>query len=778
MNRFLNIVLCCMIVVSASAQKKKEYTNFQDTTFRLGEVSVMGFRQKKLETTKLDVPAAYLPVSTNSLSSTVLETRGIRNIQNAVRFLPGVRVQTSYGAFQRISIRGFDNSVIMVDGVRDERSSINNSFPFMDLSSVERIELLKGPASVLYGQSVVGGVLNIVRKAPTSKQHVNARMAYGSYNNLETTLGFGGKLLGPLNYIANFNYQTQDGWRDNGMKRLSGYIALGGKISEADELDIRIGAHRDYYPTEIGLPDVMPEDIYNTSDGSKYLNKGELLPGLDRKARYNSESDFMYNRNFNASVMWKHTFSEAAKLMNKFSYTDDDIDYFGTEDLAYLTSDKPIYKHYYMSGKNKKYISLDSFRYDFPLRFSHLAKTYNNQLELGGKFTTGNIKHNYLGGYSFISLVRDSYSGYDIGKNVYGPGVTGHGSVRNPHSIGWMETNFGKVSVQRTLMHGFYLQDLIEVNEKLKVLLAGRYDLYSYKRAGGVPTIDGHRTYDMPADTLFSRVTTGAFTYRVGAVYLPVEELSIYGSIGSYFKPISYFYSEDTRYFDRHGKEFFPTKDSKVFDPEQGYQVEVGARYAWADKLEANFSVFYINKWNIRQRLANKGSVVNGETLTKNIEGQVGRMDSKGFDVDLTYKPIAGLSFTTGYGYTDARVREINSNPFLNSDELKGKQYIRVPKHTFYLYGDYEVAEGTLKGLGANFDISYQDKVFRNSTNTMAFEAYWLANAGVSYKMQNNIRLALNVYNLLDDEYFNQSLGNQLVPSMPRNFMLSASYAF
>ena len=133
-------------------QPKREYTNFQDTTFQLSEISVTAKRPMQVEVMKLGVPAAYLPVTTNTLPSRLLANHGITNIQDAARFLPGVRVQTSYGAFQQISIRGFDHSIIMVDGVRDERSSINNSYPFMDLTSVERIELLKGPASVLYGQ--------------------------------------------------------------------------------------------------------------------------------------------------------------------------------------------------------------------------------------------------------------------------------------------------------------------------------------------------------------------------------------------------------------------------------------------------------------------------------------------------------------------------------------------------------------------------------------------------------------------------------------------------
>lgn len=71
----------------------------------------------------------------------------------------------------------------------------------------------------------------------------------------------------------------------------------------------------------------------------------------------------MYNRGFNVSVLYKHTFSKAFKLMDKLSYTYDDIDYFGTESLDYLTSDSPIYDHYYMTkdeqgNDTKKYICL------------------------------------------------------------------------------------------------------------------------------------------------------------------------------------------------------------------------------------------------------------------------------------------------------------------------------------------------------------------------------------------------------------------------------------
>ena len=114
----------------------------------------------------------------------------------------------------------------------------------------------------------------------------------------------------------------------------------------------------------------------------------------------------------------------------------------------------------------------------------------------------------------------------------------------------------------------------------------------------------------------------------------------------------------------------------------------------------------------------------------------------------------------------------------MDSDATKGKQYPRIPKNTFFVLGDYTVVKGVLRGFGVNFDVDFQDKVYRNNANSSYFDAYWLANLGFSYRLHNGIRLGLNIKNLFDKEYFNQSLGNQMVPSQPRNYMASLQYSF
>ena len=775
----------------AQAQEKKTYTNFADTTFNLQEVVVHTNRKARPQVTKLDVPMKYLPLSVNSLEAGSLEIRGIRNIQEATRFMPGIRIQTSYGAFQQISVRGFDHAVMMVDGIRDERSAINNSYPIPDLSSVESIELLKGPASVLYGHSAVGGILNIVRKAPSERPTVNARLAYGSFENKEATLGMGGKLVGPVNYYANVNYADQEGWRDNGNRRFSGYLALSAQITPDDRLEIRSGFNRDFYGTEIGLPPIMSNDIYNTTDDQLYLHKNDMLPGLDREARYNNESDFMKNYGWNISGQYTHQFSEGMKLTDRLSFSADDINYFGTETLDYLESDEPIYDHYYWKGPDeKRYICLDTVYLSYPLRFSHIAKTVSNSLELSGHFQTGEVKHNYMGGYAFVALNRNSYTGYNLGDDVQGPGLYSHVSVYDPHSMGYMTSKFSKATVTHHYANSLYLQDLLELGERWKVLAALRADFFRYLSASA-DTPTGKREYESHGS--FNRIRNKALTYRLGAVYLPHPNTSLYASFATFFKPIRTFYQDNVVYVDANGERFTPTRNEEVFKPEKGYQAEVGIKYDLNQLLHANASLFYIRKMNSTTTLSNNYEMeVDGQPVTGRVIGQVGTQDSKGFDFDVTLTPTPTLALTIGYGLNDSKIRRMKeikdpelaaavygNDPQASKDNLnsqEGNCLANVPNQTFYAYGSYTIPRGVLRDLEFHLSSSYTGKVYRDAANSTWFDPYWITDLGASYTINGHTRLTVNINNLFDNSYYNQALGNQLVPSMPRNFQVAISY--
>lgn len=757
-----------------------------DTALVIDEVEVIS-NSRKTSALKIDVPAKYIPVSSNTITAQTLQHRNITDIQTASRYLPGVRIRQTYGAFQQISVRGFDHSIIMLDGVRDERSSIDNSYPFMDLSAVERIELIKGPQSVLYGTSAVGGVLNVVRKAPSTKTEGFTKLAYGSWNNLNATIGYGGKFIGPFNYLATLNYQHTDGWRDNERYRRSGYLTIGGNMTQKDELTLRLGGQGDTYATEIGLPPMLTYDVYSASTGKVALPAFTQQSGLDKENRYNSHSDFMKNNNFNVSLDYKHEFGEYAKLSDRLSYSYDDIDYFGTEKLDYLKSDDPIYETFYVDKDKKKYICIDSIYYSSPLRFSHVAKTINNQLELSGEFYTGSVKHNYLGGYSIIYLRRCTYKGYDYKKDgtgtpensdLWGTALGAHGSIYDAESLGWMKTKYSTVTPQFRLQNGFYLHDVLDINEHWKAMVSARFDLYQYKSTS-LNTIGGKRDFDDISKSDYTGMSTKAFTYKAGVVYLPMENLSLYASYGTYFKPIYTFFKPNVIYIDGDGKRFFPDEDGgEVFKPEEGGQFEVGLKYEITPSLTLNGSVFSINKRNMTVNLQS-GVVDEIDNVEKTVTGQVGRMRSTGFDLDVTWEPITNMSLTAGYGFTDAKYKDVAKNDYLKDYNLKGNKFAYIPENTFYFLGDYTVPTGAVRGLGFNVSVSWQDKVYRNATNDSQYDGYWITDLGISYEIpRNHIRLGFNVNNLFDTDYFNQSLGDQFVPSEPTNWMASISYKF
>lgn len=792
MKKIIAIIpLAALCAGSLQAQEKRNYTNFQDTAFSIQEVVVQTAKKNVPQVTKLNVPMKYLPVSVSRVSGGSLEMRGIRDIQEAVRFMPGVRMQTSYGAFQQLSVRGFDHSVLMIDGVRDERSAINNSYPFPDLSAIESIELLKGPASVLYGHSAVGGILNVVRIAPKAEQTMNARIGYGSYDNKQATVGMGGRLIGPVNYYANVNFSDQEGWRNNQNQRFSGYLALSANITDKDVIDVRGAFNRDFYGTEIGLPDLMPADIFDANTDKKYLSAQQQLPGLNREARYNNESDFMKNHAWNVTAQYTHIFDNGFKLIDKLAYYDDDINYFGTEALDYLESEDPIYNHYYMKSGKKQYICLDTVYLSFPLRFSHISKTVSNSLELSGKLNTGIVTHNFVGGYSFSLMNRTSYTGYALGTDVQGPGLYSHVSVYDPHSMGYMTSKMSKAIPSHNYSNSIYVQDMLDINEHWKALVALRGDFFRYMQANA-PTPTGKREYDDADRTAYNRILNTSFTYRLGAVYLPHPNTSIYASFATFFKPIRTFYNATVIYVDADGYRSYPKSNEEIFKPESGYQAEAGVKYSLNNWLEANASAFYIRKQNATQTLAtNVEQEVDGVSTKMSIIGQVGVMDSKGFDLEATFTPVQSLAFTLGYGYTDARIREFKTvkDPELAAiiykdgngqleaaKKLEGNYQNNVPKNTFYAYGSYTIPKGVFKNLGFNLSTSYTDKVYRNTANSKWFDSYWITDLGASYILNNHVRLSVNINNLLSKEYTNQALGDQIVPSMPRNYQVAISY--
>ena len=168
--------------------------------------------------------------------------------------------------------------------------------------------------------------------------------------------------------------------------------------------------------------------------------------------------------------------------------------------------------------------------------------------------------------------------------------------------------------------------------------------------------------------------------------------------------------------------------------------------------------------------------VVDGSTVTKDIQGQVGRGMSKGFDFEIVVRPLPTLRFTTGLSWAEYRLRQIAESGRFSKykEENKNVRETGVPRTTFYAYADYTIPTGVLKNLSFQLSGNFKDKVFSDIKERIYTPALWLMDAGIYYTIKGHVSLALNINNLLDKEYFEKTT----VLGKPRNYQASVSYTF
>jgi|GEM_PF-90225 len=752
----------CKFSIDSSKENKAIKVEMTRTITVLDGVNVSAKAVRETEhVVKIAAPLKDIPLTTSSVGKDLLEQTDANSIHEALKYSTGVKPLVNYGGFQTFTMRGFGAPVIMLDGVRDERMNFSNSAPFTSLAAVERIEFLKGPASVLYGHTAVGGILNVVRKQPTKDFQGNFSASYGSWDTRRVQLGTGNSINDKLSYRFDTGFSDTEGWRDAEDKTLNAYLALNYELSESDLFEFRLAGNNDTYGTETGLPSVK-YDVFDQDDNLLY-QQGELPKNFDRSQRYNDPADFLDHENVNVSLKYTRKLSENSKLQIHTAYSDDLIDYFSTEELSYLTSDEAIYDSYYMSGDSKKYICLDTIQRTFPLRFSHETKTLQNTVDYSTRFDFAGMQHNFNAGYFYMYIDRKSFSGYNVydpiyeNKDVKGEGLLGKVAVVDPVlNQGDLQTKFSKVKIYNENVHGFFFQDLMDISSKVKVLIGARYDRFDMGNQSGIISSGRNITDKTEQKTIVNH----SFTYRLGTVYQPSENLSLYASYANFFKPKRTVFNENYIYLDKDGKEFTPKDGKEVFEAEDGYQLETGFKYQSNAKLHINGSIYYIKKNNIVEYLGKSED-------EKKIYGQVGVVDSKGFDLELNYKLLESLSFIAGYGFNIAKYREFSDNEFQNS---KQGNYIRNnPKNHVFAWAYYSVQKGTFKDFSLGFGIDYNDKMYVNSSNTYSLPGYCLFDASLSYR-KDKIYCKLKVNNLFDKNYYSSSVySNQYIPGMVSN---------
>ncbi|MBW4567471.1 MAG: TonB-dependent siderophore receptor [Tolypothrix carrinoi HA7290-LM1] len=441
-----------------------------------------GYRVPNASTaTKTDTPLRDIPASIQIVPRQVLQDQKAVRLQDAVQNVSGVTQAGNYGGTgaARYIIRGFEQDGNFRNGFRDA-----NFFTLSEIANLERVEILKGPASVLFGEAEPGGIINLVTKQPLSEPYYAADFTAGSYSFYRPTLD----ISSPLNadktllYRLNVAYQNSGSFRD---------FVDTERIFIAPSLTWKIGINTTL--------NVDFEYLNNNTQFDRGIvaigNRPAPIP-ISRFLGVPGENDSKTTA-YRAGYRLEHQFSENWQLRNALSITINKVNDNRAEP-GDLIDDRFLDRNF----TNAKFET----------------DTYSLQTEVIGKFTTGSIIHQPLLG---IELNRSE------GPLIFSRGILSPIDIFSPVNNSVIPTNPLTTFVNRQIRTdrlGIYLQDQITLLDNLKLLVGGRFDFTEEKN-----------------DNLLASTSTSqsdqAFSPRVGLVYQPIPAISLYASYSSSFVP-------------------------------------------------------------------------------------------------------------------------------------------------------------------------------------------------------------------------------------------------
>ncbi|MDF5720632.1 MAG: TonB-dependent siderophore receptor [Rhizonema sp. PD37] len=447
-----------------------------------GEVD--GYNRPDANTaTRTDTPLRDIPQSIQVIPQEVLKDQQITRIEDAVRNVSGVTPTAGYGGSNgNYTIRGFYADNNLRNGFRDP-----SFVTFTDPANIERIEVLKGPASVLYGRIDPGGVVNYVTKKPLSDPYYAAQFDIGSYSFYRPAIDLSGPLTADkrLLYRLNVGYENAGSFRDY-VNHETYIIAPVFTYKISDKTSLTLEAEYNKYNGTFDRG-FTPDAVRLNLPRSRFLGE----PGAD----YTREETRI-------GYILDHHFSNNWQIRNAFS--------------AQIANDRAI-------GVTPSSVSEDGLINRTNQDVPDYARSYSLQTDLVGKFNTGSIQHQLLFG---VELARDIFD-YDFKLGSF-PSIDPFNPVYGRTPISRVFDSDDSKDRAKTDTLGIYLQDQVTLLANLKLLVGGRYDIAQFN----------DKFTDLLANTQqLTNQQFDAFSPRFGLVYQPIQPISLYASYSRSFKP-------------------------------------------------------------------------------------------------------------------------------------------------------------------------------------------------------------------------------------------------
>lgn len=651
--------------------------------------------------TKTDTPVMETPVSIQVVPWAVMNDQKTPRIKDALENVSGVRPQPSLGQGNAFIIRGFSNRSRIYRNGLGLINGFGGSPGEFDTANLESIEVLKGPAAVLFGRIEPGGLINVTTKRPLDAPYYALEQQFGSYDYYRTLWDAGGPVTQDRSLLYRFSgaYQSNNSFRDFvSLDRVIVNPSVTWRIGDRTELTLNVEGFNQDFRADFGLPAIGKRpasipisrslDDPNTPQG----NLSHALVGTD----------------------FVHRFNDDWAVRNRFLAT------FSSNESTFVNP-APAFGN--ALNENTGIMDRNIFFQEGS------TEAYTTNLDLTGKFRLWETRHEVLVGFDFTRGFSEYHTqGNWIDPNpalaidIFNPGA----SYGIPRAM-YKDTLATAVnaplhySVAKTEWYGLYFQDHITLWDKLHILGGGRYDWAENGRGQG-------SSFNAAEKALPSTIRKDEeFSPRVGILYQPWTWLSVYGN-----------------WTNSLGANNGITATGAPHPPEISEQFEAGIKTELFDRrLTATFAFYHLTKENV---------------LTQDLSAPdpsariaIGEARSRGLELDVSGRITDSLSLIGSYAYTDTRVTRDHSG-------LQGKRLSNVPEHAGSLWLRYDVKEiAALDGLSFGLGTYLAGQRHGDPDNSFQLPGYVRLDAFAAYRWNigpTRLTTQVNIRNLLDKTYY------------------------
>ena len=723
----LRLSLCSLLLVSAlSAQTTKPAT--KDDLVVLDRIDVIADKAKNFSLpldaapatgSRLGLAVRDLPASVSVITQEMMQLRGLRTAVESVESAVGMTGGTNFGSIPTYSTRGFggNNVTILRDGIRQNTAS--QSSRTVDSFLLDRVEVLKGPSSLMFGEGAVGGAINYVSKNPDRTRRGELLASVGPWSTYRIGVGLGGpipslnaQLSTPnsLSYRLDLVQNSTGGYQDRNSQDYFGLAgALGWRVSDRLSLTYFTTWLSDSVESYYGNP-VVYDSVVNTT-----------VAGAQPEVRvFNGATDRFVNPRVDPAARRTNY-----NILDNYADTENSFNRLRTE--LTLAPDLELRNETYAATQVLKWRNLETNTWNPITRFvarSSFLHIYRDDVLLGNRLDLSlrrplfGLTNRFLIGASIEH--NDQIRGGTPG-NV--PTVLSSVSLLNPDVGRGPVAREQKTSRVVVGTHAFFAENVLELTPALKLVGGLRYDHISLQR----DTLFNPTT---ATPTPFSTFKKGyrPVTGRAGLVWSASKTLNAYAAYSTAAEPVAQLVGLAAANAD--------------FSLQKGRQLEVGLKGSLLrDRLDFTLAYFDIEKNDLLMSTLDP-------TTGVRISQQIGSQKSSGVEAAFALSPADGWRIELNAAYTAAEFGAFNENLGTGVISRKGKVPGNVPDWVANAFVSKRFASGLTFSGGPR----YVGDRFGNTNNSVVAKAYTTVDAAVSYPLGRST-ITLRGRNLLDEDY-------------------------